>query len=236
MLRGLRLKRTDTFLKTILLSTAVASFLFAIACSNSDTVVKDGVATSSSPTPAGSAQPVPTSSVPVATPTAAQAAPGASPAFPTDGSRPSGGGSLANVIKTPYKPTPTPDDPLPPRPTPTIVMENGQIKQQWQAPPEAKTLVSAVKSDPDAAKKGEYYYNQRCVDCHGRHGFGNGFMSGTFKPKPTNLASRVVQANTDGELFWKITNGKSPMPANRVRFTDEQRWYIVSFLRTFKSQ
>jgi len=113
-------------------------------------------------------------------------------------------------------------------------MENGQIKQQWQAPAEAKALVSTVKDDPQAAKKGEYFYNQRCVDCHGRHGFGNGFMSQTFKPKPTNLASRVVQANSDGELFWKITNGRSPMPANRVRFTDEQRWYIVSFLRTLK--
>jgi len=59
-------------------------------------------------------------------------------------------------------------------------------------------------------------------------------MSPTFKPKPTNLASKVVQANTDGELFWKITNGRRPMPANRIRFTDEQRWYIVAFLRSLK--
>ena len=115
-------------------------------------------------------------------------------------------------------------------------MENGKIKQQWQAPPEAMSIESTVKNDPEAAKKGQYFYNQRCVDCHGRRGFGNGFMSETFKPKPTNLASRVVQANTDGELFWKITNGRSPMPANRIRFTDEQRWYIVAFLRTFKPQ
>lgn len=226
------MKRIHTLLKTVLLSTFFALFLFAIACSNDDSVVKDSAVTSSSPAPAGSVQPNPGSSVPIASPTTAAA----TPASPTDAARPSGGGGMSSVIRTPYKPTPTPDDPLPPRPTPTIVMENGQIKQQWQAPPEAKTLASTVKNDPDAAKKGQYYYNQRCVDCHGRHGFGNGFMSGTFKPKPTNLASRVVQANTDGELFWKITNGRSPMPANRVRFTDEQRWYIVAFLRTFKPE
>jgi mono/diheme cytochrome c family protein len=51
---------------------------------------------------------------------------------------------------------------------------------------------------------------------------------------PTNLASRMVQANSDGELFWKITNGRSPMPAHRVRFEDAQRWQIVAFLRTLK--
>ena len=51
---------------------------------------------------------------------------------------------------------------------------------------------------------------------------------------PTNLTSQMVQANTDGELFWKITNGRSPMPANRVRFDDEQRWHIVAYLRTLK--
>ncbi len=94
--------------------------------------------------------------------------------------------------------------------------------------------MNPFKDKPDAAKLGQYYYNQRCVDCHGQRGYGNGYMSQTFKPKPTNLASKVVQANSDGELFWKITNGRSPMPANRVRFTDEQRWYIVAFLRTLK--
>ncbi|MFZ4986950.1 MAG: c-type cytochrome [Blastocatellia bacterium] len=44
----------------------------------------------------------------------------------------------------------------------------------------------------------------------------------------------MVQANSDGELYWKITNGKSPMPASRIRFTDEQRWQIVNYIRTFK--
>ena len=106
--------------------------------------------------------------------------------------------------------------------------------QEWQAPPEALTLDNPVKSNPDAAKVGREFYMQRCVDCHGKEGKGNGYMSKTLKKSPTNLASRVVQANGDGELFWKITNGKSPMPANRIRFTDEQRWFIVSYLRTLK--
>jgi mono/diheme cytochrome c family protein len=113
-------------------------------------------------------------------------------------------------------------------------MKDGKPVQEWQAPPEALSLNNPFKGKPDAARIGEGYYNQRCADCHGKRGQGNGPMSRSLKKMPTNLASRMVQANSDGELFWKITNGRSPMPANRVRFDDDQRWYIVSFLRSLK--
>ena len=135
-------------------------------------------------------------------------------------------------------PTPEPD-PFKPRPTPTVVLENGKLKQQWPAPAEVANLSNPVKNRPDAVQTGRTLYLQRCADCHGREGRGNGYLSAQLKREgqpiaPTNLASQMVQANTDGELFWKITNGRSPMPANRARFDDEQRWYIVTYLRTLK--
>ncbi|MCI0337049.1 MAG: cytochrome c [Acidobacteria bacterium] len=129
--------------------------------------------------------------------------------------------------------TPTPD-PFPPRPTPTVVMKDGKILQEWQAPAEAANIVNPFKNKSDAAKIGREYYMQRCAACHGQEGKGNGIMSKTLLKPPTNLASQMVQANSDGELFWKITNGKSPMPANRIRFNDDERWYIVAYLRTLK--
>lgn len=144
------------------------------------------------------------------------------------------------VVVGPAKPALTPaPDPFPPRPAPTVVTQNGKIVQQWQAPAETANLTNPVKSRSDAANIGREYYMQKCVDCHGKEGKGNGYMSSQTKRDgqplpPTNLASQMVQANTDGELFWKITNGRSPMPAHRVRFEDEQRWYIVAYLRTFK--
>jgi mono/diheme cytochrome c family protein len=144
------------------------------------------------------------------------------------------------VTRSPAKPPITPEpDPFPPRPTPTVVAKDGKIVQQWQAPAEAAKLVNPVKDKPNAAKIGREYYMQRCADCHGKNGQGNGWMSAQTKRDgkplpPTNLASRMAQANTDGELFWKITNGKSPMPSSRIRFDDEQRWYIVTYLRALK--
>ena len=132
--------------------------------------------------------------------------------------------------------TPAPD-PFPARPTPTVVVSEGKVVQQWQAPADAANLSNPMKGRPDTVKLGREFYMQKCSDCHGKEGKGNGWMGQNLKRDgkpllPTNLASKMVQANTDGELFWKITNGRSPMPAHRVRFDEEQRWHIVSFLRT----
>lgn len=144
------------------------------------------------------------------------------------------------VTVSPAKPMLTPPpDPFPARPTPTVVLTDGKVVQQWPAPAEAAKQANPMKSNADSAKLGRELYMQKCVDCHGKEGKGNGWMGKDLKREgkplpPTNLASKMVQANSDGELFWKITKGRSPMPAHGVRFEDEQRWHIVSFLRTFK--
>ncbi|MFZ4629144.1 MAG: c-type cytochrome [Blastocatellia bacterium] len=191
-------------------------------------------------TQAGAEAPAPTPPVdaPVAPSVAPSVAPPAAPPATGDTARAfdSEGKQLDIPFQvTPAKPAPTPaPDPFPARPTPKVVIVNGKIVQEWQAPEESLALVNPVKDHPDAVANGREWYLQRCADCHGKQGKGNGWLSkGVFKP-PTNLASQMVQANSDGELYWKITNGRSPMPASRIRFTDEQRWEIVSYLRTFK--
>ncbi|NOT60522.1 MAG: c-type cytochrome [Acidobacteria bacterium] len=141
-------------------------------------------------------------------------------------------------LKAATKATPQPDA-FAPRPTPAVEMVNGKIKQQWQAPPEALALKNPLKATPENITKGREWYGQRCVDCHGSSGKGNGYLGAALRRDgqlmfPTNLVSQVVQANTDGELFWKITHGRSPMPSNRVRFEEEQRWQMVLYLRTLK--
>ncbi len=202
------------------------------------------VTANASPTTAASPQIAPS---PVATPTVTPTPP-AGPAGQTTptspfelqpGEKKQMMGNLP-VVVGPAKPALTPaPDPFPARPAPSVVTQNGKIVQQWQAPAEAAGATNPVKDRPNAANIGREFYMQKCVDCHGKEGKGNGYMSAQTKRDgqplpPTNLASQMVQANTDGELFWKITNGRSPMPAHRVRFEDEQRWYIVAYLRTLK--
>ena len=38
---------------------------------------------------------------------------------------------------------------------------------------------------------------------------------------------------TDGELFWKISEGHRPMPAFKNKLSEEERWQLVDYIRTF---
>ncbi|MBS1786280.1 MAG: cytochrome c [Acidobacteria bacterium] len=232
------------FTKLVLL-TALSLAAGLTASCQKDSVVSDNAGKNTaavSSTPSDSASASQTTANAQASPTPVGPVGQSTPSSPFDlqpGEKKEMRGNMP-VMVGPAKPALTPaPDPFPPRPEPAVVMENGKIKQQWQAPAEALSLTSPVKDNPEAAKLGKDYYMQKCADCHGQSGKGNGWMSAMTKRDgkplfPTNLASKVVQANSDGELFWKITNGKSPMPAHRIRFDDQQRWLIVAYLRTLK--
>jgi mono/diheme cytochrome c family protein len=241
-----RIMDSSRLLKSSYRQWLVSLVIFSAACSNGSVVSQQSEANTApaavaTPAVSNSQTPQGVAASPVATPAAAVAVPSSTPAFgATPGpNEQAGRGNMGGVV-TSAKPMLTPaPDPFPPRPTPTIVLSEGRIQQQWAAPAEAMKLSNPFKTQPDAAARGRELYLQKCADCHGKHGQGNGYIGQNLKRDgkpllPTNLASRMVQANSDGELFWKITNGRSPMPAHRVRFEDDQRWLIVSFLRTLK--
>ena len=76
-----------------------------------------------------------------------------------------------------------------------------------------------------AAAAGRRLYGQYCAACHGETGAGTGNV-----PPMTRA---VAQSATDGELFWYITRGdvNNGMPG-WSSLPEQQRWQIVSFLRS----
>jgi mono/diheme cytochrome c family protein len=40
-----------------------------------------------------------------------------------------------------------------------------------------------------------------------------------------------VKKQTDGALYWKISNGRGNMPPYKEALSDEQRWQLVVYLR-----
>lgn len=126
------------------------------------------------------------------------------------------------------KPTPTP------APTPVVEVVEGKIKQQWQAPPETKNVVNPLKITPDIMRHAKFLYMNKCEQCHGAEGLGNGGFNDPKWRQSTNLASEMVQANTDGELFYKVSTNRDRHPATKILYKEEERWAIVAFLRTFK--
>lgn len=72
----------------------------------------------------------------------------------------------------------------------------------------------------------------RCAGCHGPKGEGDGPGLAYFKlSKPADWSSPQVQQQTDGELFWKISNGRlGAMPSNQG-LSEVERWQMVNFIR-----
>ena len=101
---------------------------------------------------------------------------------------------------------------------------------EWQAPAEAARRKNPLPPKSELIAGGRKVFLRECAQCHGERGEG-----GKRKHAP-NLAQPDVQEQSDGALFWKITNGNSrrDMPA-WSRLPELQRWQLVLFLRTLKT-
>jgi len=103
---------------------------------------------------------------------------------------------------------------------------------EWKVPEEAEQISNPFKGNEVATKAGKKLYKQQCAVCHGDSGKGDGVAGLALTPRPTSFKSERVQNETDGAIFWKITNGKSPMAAYKDLLTEEQRWQLVNYIRT----
>jgi len=106
------------------------------------------------------------------------------------------------------------------------------VPPPWVAPDDAKKVKNPMPSTPENLAAGEQLFSDNCVLCHGDKGTGDGPGAKTIKVKPANFTDPKVQASeTDGALFWKMGNGRGPMPAWKDILTDEERWKLVNYIR-----
>jgi mono/diheme cytochrome c family protein len=100
----------------------------------------------------------------------------------------------------------------------------------WQAPAEEAAKTNPLPDKSEAAAGGRKLFLRDCANCHGQD------AHGTEDTEAPDLHLPAVQKQSDGALFWKISNGnvKHGMPAFS-RTPEASRWQIVSYLRTLKS-
>jgi mono/diheme cytochrome c family protein len=104
----------------------------------------------------------------------------------------------------------------------------------WNAPPEAKVLTNPLPRDPALIAAGKALYQERCANCHGDSGNGKGNDSWKYWAKPADFSdASAMNKMTDGELFWKITAGRKPMPSFETKLSEDERWMLVDYIRTF---
>jgi len=109
-------------------------------------------------------------------------------------------------------------------------------KNSWVAPANADQLKNPLKGNAEAIKQGKAIFESMCVVCHGEKGKGDGAASVTLAPPPANFLAIKVRDESDGAIFWKLTNGNPPMASYKDLLNEIQRWQVVNYISQLESQ
>ena len=112
-----------------------------------------------------------------------------------------------------------------------LLAQNFNYRQDlhWQAPAQATARANPLAPSPEIVAGGRKLFRRHCAECHGEDGRG--------LRKAADLQLPVVQQQSDGVLFWKITNGnpRRKMPS-WARLPELQRWQLVLYIRTLSAE
>jgi mono/diheme cytochrome c family protein len=105
----------------------------------------------------------------------------------------------------------------------------------WVAPEKYQSMANPVPSSATSIAKGKALFVKNCIDCHGKKGLGDGSKVSFLKTTPADMTTVKFQSQSDGSLFYKISEGRNDMPKGKKDFPDESdRWNLVNYVRTFK--
>ena len=103
----------------------------------------------------------------------------------------------------------------------------------WAVPASASAVKSPLTINQAALKDAKTIYTSYCSPCHGDKGKGDGIAAAALSVKPADYTSDLVLNETDGNLFYKMSEGRLPMPQFKTTLTENQRWELVAYIRTF---
>ena len=103
-------------------------------------------------------------------------------------------------------------------------------QEEWVVPEEKIDNTAPFSFSQDIEKAGQKIYNSNCQSCHGTPGKENYIA---LNPIPDDLSMAKAQDQKDGALYYKITEGRGPMPSFKNILSADQRWTVIAYLRSF---
>ncbi len=107
------------------------------------------------------------------------------------------------------------------------------ISQEWLVPADKQNVKNPSEFNLENVKKGKEIYIRECKSCHGDAGKHNGLA---LVPPPPDVTSKIMQDNTDGELFYKMSTGKGVMPKFDVILSESDRWFLVNYIKNYNPE
>ncbi|MBE0648207.1 MAG: c-type cytochrome [Bacteroidales bacterium] len=104
------------------------------------------------------------------------------------------------------------------------------FSEEWTVPTDQSDKTAPFLFTAESVQKGADLFMKNCQSCHGNPGKAN---YANMDPSPGDPASEKFQKLTDGDMFYKITNGRGTMPQFKMILSEEDRWDLVSYIRSF---
>ncbi|MFI0490572.1 c-type cytochrome [Flavobacterium sp.] len=106
----------------------------------------------------------------------------------------------------------------------------------WEVPAKYKSMKNPTNAkDKEGANEGKALFAKQCSSCHGKKGLGDGSKAPELKGDMGDFSSSKAQSQTDGEIFYKISEGRADMPSFKKKIpNDEDRWLVVNYVRSLK--
>jgi mono/diheme cytochrome c family protein len=103
--------------------------------------------------------------------------------------------------------------------------------QDWSITPEEKEMKMTISFDEANQTAGKGVYDKFCKVCHAE---ATSIAANDRKlPLAPNLGAKDIQARSnDGEMFAKLSKGKGGMPPFGAVLSDEDRWKVISYIRS----
>lgn len=116
-----------------------------------------------------------------------------------------------------------------------VVAFRSSQQKPWPVPDNFKTMKNPVASNAESIAEGKSLYATHCKSCHGTKGLGDGSKAAQLKTEAGDFSKSSFQAQSDGALFYKTTEGREDMPSFKKKIADAgERWSLVNFMRTLK--
>ena len=117
-----------------------------------------------------------------------------------------------------------------------IAEENQAISLLGDAAVAFKQVKNPTTDFDSSIKRGEGMFIKNCSKCHGLNGNGYGVVAHGFTTFPRQLwVWNNTGPETDGYLFWFITNGRSDMPPWGLILSENERWDLINYIKTIKN-
>lgn len=106
------------------------------------------------------------------------------------------------------------------------------LAQEWSVPDDKKSRLSTFPFNDQTRTQGTKIFNDNCKSCHGDPAKAN-FQK--LSPEPGDVAGTKFVKDTDGELFFKISEGRGAMPSFKNTLKTDEIWQVISYIRNFHS-